>query len=104
MKKRTLKALKKSIAKWEKNAERKFTHEVRTGVSDCPLCTLFFMNSCKGCPVSEASGVTNCDNTPYNNVVNLKPLSSEPVRPALKDAIEREVAFLKSLLPEGETA
>lgn len=100
-----LTALKESIAKWEHNARAEKPGVVKLAAKDCPLCDLFLDDDCVGCPVRLNSGRCCCDSTPYWDADNrysawaLDPDNAE-VRAAFHAAAQREVAFLKSLLPE----
>ncbi len=107
MKKATLEALKKSIAKW-KRIVRSSKAEDR-GDENCPLCKLFFDNrpSCYGCPVLLKVGVSHCCDTPYREwAVHGKTQHRDEVYPhrvpgcktCMKLAKE-ELAFLEGLLP-----
>lgn len=101
---RTLKALKESIAKWERNAVAVSPHEYLTDKDDCPLCSLFWYDHCKGCPVRDRTRQTRCYGTPYDDA-NMKYRTWEEglsTADAARAAARKEVAFLKSLLPEGE--
>ena len=95
MDKKTLKALKGSIEKWEKIVAGTGKDE---GPNNCPLCKLFNKiegeekYACNGCPVKEETGQKYCWNTPYEVY--------EP-NPTKKNAI-KELNFLKSLLPTME--
>lgn len=91
---RTLTALRGSIAKWEAIVAGKRSNR---GAEDCPLCELFINNNCKGCPVSSRSGHKYCFSTPYEEYIG-RPLG-EASRVKYGTAM---VAFLRSLLPEGE--
>lgn len=98
---KTLKALKASIAKWEKNVEAETPDDVKLGAQNCPLCALFNGNDCEGCPVAERAGAEFCDNTPYSGAsieaVNWEYRGSS--REDFQTAARAEVDFLKSLLP-----
>ncbi len=97
----TLEALKASIRKWRENAAVDDLADANTGAKGCPLCRVFYHNDCAGCPVMEETGEECCDDTPYiaaDAALKRKDL------PAFKEASLEEVAFLESLLPEGETA
>jgi hypothetical protein len=103
----TLEALKASIAKWERNVAAVTPDDVELGYMACPLCTLFWDDDCKGCPVAMKTGKVECDSTPYydaywafNNWILLG--SSSVAGEAFRSAAQDEVDFLKSLLPEGE--
>ena len=99
MDKVTLKALKKSIEKWEQRAKGKKTDD------ECPLCDLFRLYSdvegveyefnenriCVGCPVFAKTGKVRCEGSPYDIWMD-----GESVADAKK-----ELKFLKSLLPRG---
>ena len=102
----TLKALKSSIAKWEKIVAGTGTDN---GSSDCPLCALFNSSrnkvECEGCPVKERTGMRYCDGSPYyewsNEATRLNlrgPVAASS--PGLLRAAKKERAFLKRLLPK----
>lgn len=113
MKKRTLKALQKSIEKWEKNTLAEKPRNLTLGWGECPLCTLFIDKDCFGCPVSAKNDKhIFCQGTPYDSVVknhdewvaraSLR-LDQTEARKKTIAAAKRELKFLKSLLPkEGE--
>jgi hypothetical protein len=90
MNKLTLKALKGSIAKWEAIVAGTGKDE---GSRNCPLCKRFSDLGCtkrsEQCPVKIKTGYGNCLGTPYYDTLDIK-----------RD--ERELAFLRSLLPEDE--
>jgi hypothetical protein len=108
MHEKVLKALKGSIKKWEKicykgGEDRRF--------HNCPLCKLFSVawGTCGGCPVCKNSlSHKGCENTPWaawkdhhtdehhENRVNMKIKC-----PECKKLAEKELNFLKSLLPKG---
>ncbi len=107
MDKRTLKALKGSIRKWEKIVNG-------TGVDladkNCPLCSLFFRfpEGCSGCPVVERTGFNLCSLTPYDKWLvhhEIRHNGSEVLKvecDTCRRIAERELKFLKSLLPKME--
>ena len=103
---KTLKALKASIAKWERNAEATKTSDVVLGVSDCPLCNLFWKldrdESCVGCPIF-SQGHFRCGGTPYDEAELCHSQWDDDgdaeSRDAFQAAAQAEVDFLKSLLP-----
>lgn len=84
----TLEALRGSIAKWEGIV----AGTVRDmGMSNCPLCQKFAYprgNECRGCPVAERTGRSDCRGTPYYEHDEEKP-----------ETAQAELDFLKSLLP-----
>ena len=102
----TLKALKASIRKWERNARAKTPEEYKTKGSDCALCVLFPMSSCGSCPVANKTGYSDCVGTPYYDAraaaMDWAIFRTEQERNAAHAAAREEVAFLKSLLPKGK--
>jgi hypothetical protein len=103
MDKKTLKALKKSIIKWEKNvknAEYNKEHdehirEIVFASNDCPLCKLFYIVHCIGCPISDKTAKRYCKSTPYSYVESYL---DRGYFKACENACRKEVKFLKSLL------
>ena len=109
MDKKTLKALKESIAKWEKNTQAKTPTDFLIGADKCPLCKLFLSNACYGCPIANKMCEPFCLRTPYRTVedhfLDWKDqfMSGEDCTRSKHIAIvaaKREVKFLKSLLPK----
>lgn len=115
---KTLEALKASIAKWEMNVEtakdglqtgnpiRWSPYGAAEGViglgpKACPLCRMFFKEYCHGCPVTLATGIKFCTDTPYPSVSDATPDHKDDFLSSaeLVAACEAEVAFLRSLLP-----
>lgn len=101
MDERTLTALKGSILKWEAIVAGTGTDD---GAANCPLCQLFHPSpsseikrghDCAGCPVQDATGLSHCEGSPYDEWAHED--RHEP-----EDA-EAELKFLRSLLP-AETA
>lgn len=84
---KTLKALKGSIKKWEGIVAGTTTD---LGANNCPLCRLFILFNCRGCPVRERTLRVGCYDTPY----------IEHVRSPTVANARKEVAFLRSLLPK----
>lgn len=111
MNSKTLTALKRSIARWEKIAAGE---TYSAGASTCALCKLFNKPdapsemACVSCPVSERTGKRYCDGTPYASRTFCRTFSFEGAWPtrawartAKAKAVARaEVKFLKSLLPK----
>lgn len=103
----TLEALKASIAKWEQNAVAETPDRYATGPHACPLCVMFLLkhDTCGGCPVALATGISHCNATPYvraDRALSLWALgvgSSDDAH----EAARKEVAFLRSLLPDEAT-
>ena len=106
---RTLIALAGSIKKWDRIVRS--TEAEDNGVSNCPLCELFFGNAtCYNCPVYEKTGRRNCGDTPYENwdihLGNAHNQSSYPQSriqncPDCLRFARAERDFLKSLLPKA---
>jgi hypothetical protein len=98
----TLKALKASIAKWERNAAAKKPEDFLVRASDCPLCDLFYERDlCVGCPVAAATGKSACSGTPYHSAHSAW-LSWQHGGRSARSHARKEVEFLKSLLPAEE--
>jgi hypothetical protein len=104
MDKKTLKALQGSIKKWEKIVEGKGSDK---GYENCPLCKLFGDNRCVECPVAIKMGIENCFDTPYDSWTNHQDekhdIWNSPYKiecSKCKKIAEKELKFLKSLLPK----
>jgi len=105
MGKKTLRALKESIKKWEKilNEEGK-----DKGSDNCALCKLFIKKKCIGCPVYTKTEIRNCGGTPYEDWLHHQAnnhlydfLEFYIIKcPECKRIAKRELEFLKSLLPK----
>jgi len=83
-----LTAIKGSIEKWEKVA---LGTEAGIWRSNCPLCVLYehtsgLHGSCKGCPIYEKTGESDCGGTPfYDWHSNQTPENAIKFRDWLKD-------------------
>lgn len=107
MSKATLKALRGSIAKWEKIVAGT---GVDKGPDNCALCKRFFYRDCSGCPVNDKTG-EGCQRTPYDRWADVTETETDmtaaghrkAVSPEAKEAAQAELDFLKSLLPEAQT-
>lgn len=101
MPKRTLKALKGSIAKWE--AIVAGTGE-DNGSDNCPLCDAFIDRFCEGCPVKQKTGLSFCGGSPYGEFSRHSAVlgTNRATTPELVALAQAELDFLRSLLPEGE--
>jgi len=107
MNKETLKALKKSIEKWEKIVKREGEDR---GLRNKALCRLFLMKGCKGCPVYSRTGKISCEGTPYIEWIkhhrdkhpSILDVSLKIKCPKCKELALQELEFLKSLLSERE--
>ena len=94
-------ALEDSIAHWEAMLKDVPSLDQKPIASECALCLLFasewneeLTEDCKGCPVFEATGKTDCSGTPYFRAYKawVKGEGS-----AWKKAAQEELDFLKSL-------
>jgi hypothetical protein len=90
----TIEAVRASIKKWEKNARVKNTLNAKTGVYDCPLCTIYFIKDCIGCPIYKKTGHAGCKNTPYEEAYEAF-MDRDAAR--LRKHAREEVEFLKSI-------
>jgi len=107
MKKETLEALEKSIEKWEKIVSGEGEDR---GSNNCALCKLFIKKKCIGCPVYTKTKTPDCGGTPYeywlhhqanNHLYDF--LEFYIVKcPECKVLAQKELEFLKSLLPETQ--
>jgi hypothetical protein len=97
----TKKALKKSIANWEKNVKDATNGAIlKLGPSQCPLCCKFLTldAKCIGCPVYEKTGQIFCKGTPYIEAHFYNTFDTNTRGQDLIRECEKEVEFLKSLL------
>jgi hypothetical protein len=105
MDKKALKALKGSIKKWEGIVSGK---GIDKGSENCPLCKLFYsgIDYCSLCPIYQKTGDEHCQNTPYIAWVDHLESEHNCVEdlsiqcPTCKRLAEKELKFLKSLLPK----
>ena len=105
----TLEALKGSINKWEDIC---FRDGEDVGSDNCPLCQKFFLRCNKGCPVHEITH-NGCYNSPWEewfdhqlheHHVHYMDYCVRKIRcPECKRLAERELEFLKSLLPKEQS-
>jgi len=101
MKPETLKALRESIAKWEKNSRIRNIENAKIGPDSCALCSLFYTyHRCRGCPVREETGFFQCEHTPNSDAEDA--INDNCGVAEFRRHAKREVAFLKSLLPDGD--
>ena len=63
-----MKALKDSIAHWERNAAAQTIGDIKLGTDHCALCHAYYSNDCRGCPVNARTGKEYCVGRPYNAV------------------------------------
>ena len=108
MNKKALKALKESIAHWQRLADGVKGEQIGPGF--CALCGLFNTDTsgafpdpnCSGCPVYEHTGRKYCGVTPYYAAELFAEFDGTDHSNFIEAALE-ERDFLISLLPEGET-
>ena len=107
MDRKTRKALKASIAHWYRISACKTKEELyREGFysEECALCQMFDNAdspvSCRGCPVSQSTGVCCCEKSPYKAALNSlrKWLHTGEWDNTDQANIEAEIRFLESLL------
>lgn len=112
MKKETLEALKKSIAKWKRIVRS--PKALDEAESNCALCLIFREEfQCGGCPVCERTGHSECQYTPFS--LWYKHFEGEghdfawnehnhrvPRCKTCLHLAKEELAFLESLLPKGK--
>jgi len=108
MDRKTLEALQGSIKKWEEIVKRT---RVDMGGKNCHLCELY-ADSCTECPICELTGYAGCGGSPYREWVGHHSdehncLSDDFYTDlyieceTCKKLAEKELAFLKSLLPRN---
>ena len=100
-------ALKQSIRKWRNNAVVTDVENYETGADHCPLCELYLMKGCQGCPISEKTGRAFCLDTPYDKAMESKQgwwarRDSSHYSAKARKAAEEMVAFLEQLLKEAQ--
>lgn len=101
----TLSALRASIKHWRENVNAEKPEDVKLGVDYCPLCSVFYNEGCRGCPVSNKTERGYCGGSPYEDAANAHNDWEDAVihRTTYQAAAQAELDFLISLLPEGET-
>ena len=101
---KTLEALKGSVKKHEDILAGTGRDK---GNENCPLCQLFWKDSCQGCPIFNKTGVKFCNYTPYDkweqHIVNVRKMdlvNGDIIYcPECERLVKLEIEFLKSLLP-----
>ena len=99
MNKKTLKALKGSIKKWESISRGTGSDK---GSDNCPLCDIYLNQNfcCAGCPVMASTGQEWCKGSPYETQwIDLSDRDGRARSKRAKLAARAELKFLKSLLP-----
>jgi hypothetical protein len=109
----TLKALRESIAHWERMQAKWDCGEEPYG-DDCALCRRFYEydapdgDTCTGCPVMVRTGEHGCEGSPWYAArvawSNLKNYGENPKGERLQHwqaMAQKQIEFLRSLLPEA---
>lgn len=96
---KTLIALQDSIEHWTRLATGTSAPKESIHTTDCALCTEFYDNYCKGCPVANRVQRSYCRCTPWSEVA-LAFYNGGSKTPFFLAASCVQLAFLKSLLPE----
>lgn len=112
MNKKTLRALKKSIKHWEENVAAENVTQASITAQSCALCDEFIRYECEGCPISAKVKYDLCRNTPYQDAKHAwfcwsddqhtGNENNEKLCAQFRMHAEKELKFLKSLLPIGE--
>lgn len=123
---RALTALKESIKVWEEKlvrfdrigqeAEEDHSLDFLVSASACPLCRIYNtldkrVNriACRGCPVYNETGEQFCVGSPFEAIDDILEYNNDGEDVSLdtwnelRDLILKEIAFLKSLLPNDQT-
>lgn len=96
MRKKTDRALNGAIVHWEQNLAAAVAGEpIKIGAAVCPLCNLFLLRDCYGCPVARHTNKTNCEKSPYNEVIEA--VRSGADKEVLTGEVQRELNFLRSV-------
>jgi hypothetical protein len=98
------KALKASIAHWQRMALGKRNEDEAPSSEQCALCLTFQITTedgpdCPGCPILQHTGLPLCHNTPYQQANNAWH-DCGPDSAQFKAAAAVELDFLRSLLPK----
>lgn len=97
MNKHTLKGLIGSVEKWHNIV---YHDEEDLGITNCPLCNLFYGSYCKECPVLLHTGQLFCRGSPYEEYHNCRHTYGNDC----KKLAYKELEFLVQLLPSGVEA
>ncbi len=103
MTKETEQALRESVAHWERMRDGTTIGFESPHGTYCALCRYFFKDykggPCAQCPVKLKTLETHCENTPWKTA-NEAWIMNGPHSQAFKDAADKMIDFLKSLLPQ----
>jgi hypothetical protein len=94
MKQKDIDAIHHGIAKYDRLA-----HGCPVGITSisCKLCDMYVFEDCGGCPIFKKTGLDDCQETPWEDIYD-NPKRTSP----WCEAVEEEIEFLISLLPEKE--
>ncbi len=95
-----IEALRRSIAKWYFILKNKEKINDDGGIKTCALCSLYFSNNCRGCPVKKATGQIQCYGSPYavmENYTNTMGIEDESFE-HVEIPVRAEIQFLEELL------
>ena len=104
MNRKTLTALRASIAHHKKNLKAKTPDQVKLGPKHCALCALFLKDDyCTHCPVAIKTEKPFCKDTPYRVLFDACQVwlsnKGSQSRAIFRDAERAEIKFLEGLLP-----
>ena len=106
MTRRALKALKKSIRKWQDILSG---NGIDRAARNCGLCRVYLDRVCAGCPVYAHTKTPGCTKTPYDkwcrhhDRVHSEVFDLRRVEPGCRtcsNLASKELEFLKSLVPK----
>jgi len=97
-------ALNSSVKHWNRLATGTSRPDETTGLSGCALCQMFFKNNfknnyCDGCPISNFTGFSHCEGSPYRS---LNHFNSDKNDPRFKKAAAKFRDWLKQLPVDEE--
>jgi hypothetical protein len=87
-------AIHHAIAKYDRLAHGFFEW---IGAASCKLCQMYGSNDCVRCPIFKKTRIAYCHGTPWDDIF----FSKKGFSPWC-EAVEEEIEFLISLLPEKE--
>lgn len=100
MKQKDIDAIHHGIAKYDRLA-----HGFPEGIYDksCKLCWMYVDNDCEGCIINKKTDGHSCDSTPWERIYLAHLTNNQFSNDATWcRAVEDEIEFLISLLPEEE--
>lgn len=97
---RQTRALFKSIQHWKRIAKGKAYSD---GTKTCALCSEFYDDDCRKCPIAEKTGEKYCESTPFVKFERFAYTDEKGLRWVLdktspaRAAAEKEIKFLKNI-------